>query len=752
MCYNVFGQNPLIMQKMKNLDNFNLDNYDKEAQKLASKIMDEQIRFEGIIPDCYLRNKSVFESIVAVNPKLLEKRENRWNLDTFTKNMAEQEVLDYYKKLGVPFNRETVIYKNMLSVLECLKNDHMTLSDTYTQYTKEEYQAMYEAIKDEIEPEEILESRFLNQNPYFVRDLIKSGVDFSSINLQDTKYYDEFYLGLRAVAIKSGVSIPEPQKYEDIIKVTDDNKVYIELDNLESIEKALEYLKKEGIDQDLLIELEQEKFNEFIITDNIEFFENLHKNNININFKYDNGEKEFSLKQVLDDEHFLQKAAEDIKSKNFSPLEELIAIYDIAKVFKPYSKENDRFSAKSRSVYEYLDNEYMVCAGYADLICNLGHRVGARCSKIRLDTTKEGHVRNYANIVDPKYGIDGYYAMDATWEQDGKLKVGRYEQLRSTYEDFLLTTEEGRNNAETGVQIKVDSYDKIFTCQTPEELRQADSKTSNRVIEQIRVLDPEFYKTIQGFDLKKDDYANVILDYLKSKINNPVSKEALLDAVINVKKSIYLNFSEKDFEDMRMGYSVLPPFCIPAETFWEENQSLYGREYDLYAERRYNDIKLGTIEEAKQNNKALFVNHILQNKKRKILKDDKIFSKYSSGNSTTVNAPEYIELLVQNKDKIDGLGIKVELFDDEEFDLHYATVNFPDDDRNSSIEQQMSNLENYKKQLYIAIGLEKETSQTQNLGAQTIEQQNDTRGKSEVKNEISRQLQNEKIQECEIIE
>ena len=70
---------------------------------------------------------AIFDNIVSVNPELLNMRINLGSLNVFTKGMQDEEVIDYYKKLGVPFNRETVRENNFLSVLECLRNDYMTL-------------------------------------------------------------------------------------------------------------------------------------------------------------------------------------------------------------------------------------------------------------------------------------------------------------------------------------------------------------------------------------------------------------------------------------------------------------------------------------------------------------------------------------------------------------------------------------------------------------------------------------------------
>lgn len=751
-------QNPVSLQAISEIREFPLEKHEREAEEIAKKISEDQIKFEGILPKAYLLNQQVFESIVAVNPELLQQAKNTLYIDNFIKGMTDEEAFEYYKKLGVPFNKDTVIATNILSVVECLRNDRDTLSHTYREYTNEEYKKIYEQIKDDITPEEVLQNKFLAQNPYFARYLIKSEADLSNYDFQEIKHYEEFYLKLQATAIKRGITLPEPKSYKDIIKFTKEGRVYIELNDLDSVKKGLEYLKNNEIKQDLFIKIPQNENKEFIISDNIDFFEKLAEDNININFKYNTGANEISLKQVIDNEHFMQHVAEDIKSKNFSPLEELIAVYDITKVFKPYKEDKSSHnSSASRGLYEYLGNEYMVCAGYADLINNLGHRLGLNVSKIHLDLDKftgetEGHARNYSNIVDSKYGIDGFYVLEPTWEQNGIAKStsgrGTCEYARSSYTKFLQTTEEGRNNYKDG-KIIVEGYDDFLTSNTPDELRRAISKNKFDVYTIMELLDPDFSKKIEGLNIDKDDDANVVIDYFKSKINKPVPKKTLLDAIINVKKTIYLNYSEQDFEDMRMGYSTVLPFGNYGSNY--QIDSLYGKEYDEFIERRYNDIKDIPIKQAEEENPQLMVTSILTLKRKEALKDDKIFAKYNSSSAFRVTDKKYLDLLRQNEDKLKNIGFEIE-DTEEEINDENLILKFPKIERGLPISKDVEILSQYKKQLYVALGLEKDKTQTQKLGEQTLEEQNDTIGKNNVQSEISRQLENEKIQNDQIIE
>lgn len=418
--------------------------------------------------------------------------------------------------------------------------------------------------------------------------------------------------------------------HETIIKFNEDNQAFVELKSLENLKKGLEYIDEKGLDQELIVVLDQGNLDELLISDNIEFFEELAEKDININFRYDTGKKTFSLQNVLDKEHFLRQAVEDIKSKNFSPLEQLIAIYDIAKVFKSYKSEEGSI-AESRALYEYLESDYMVCVGYADLVSNLAHRLHLNVTEISLDVTKsngqvEGHARNYVNLVDPKYGIDGFYVLEPTWEQGGTIiganRRKSYEQSRSTYKDFLLTTDAGRHNY-TGGEIDVEHYDSVFTATSQDELNIAIAQMGyrNNLYELMQDLDPEFSQVLNGLDTHNPEDAQIILDYFNSKVNRPISKKALLDAIINVKRTIYVNFTDQDFEDMRMGYSITEPFAediYDSYGLWIGFKPLYGEEqFDEYMERRYNDIKSESIEEASKRNPCLNVKQVLRHREEK---------------------------------------------------------------------------------------------------------------------------------------
>ena len=66
---------------------------DEVANGIATTIKEKDIIFEGVIPYKYLMNKTIFDSIISNNPRLLENKENLSSLPYITANMTDQEII-----------------------------------------------------------------------------------------------------------------------------------------------------------------------------------------------------------------------------------------------------------------------------------------------------------------------------------------------------------------------------------------------------------------------------------------------------------------------------------------------------------------------------------------------------------------------------------------------------------------------------------------------------------------------------------
>ncbi len=553
-----------------------------------------------------------------------------------------------------------------------------------------------------------------------------------------------------------------------------DEKIEIDEYNQESVKTGLEFIEKNK-NENIQIVMEQygdyenKGHDEFIIHDHLAFFEEMAKseNAENIKFRYSNGSSEFSLDKIIEDEKFLQTITNEIKEKQFSPLERMVAVYDIAQSIKPYVNEGK--ANDSRTLHEYLNNNYMVCTGYANFIRNMGHMLGEHYSEIACQMT-EGHARNYVNLVDNKYEVNGFYGLDATFDET----YGQDASQRR-YKYFLMGTTEGREGARIASEDEIgSSYDEFFTYKNVEEFKKKIMSTKDfealpdelkythellsdnssrhwnfiRLKEQLRNLDPDFFKTFEQLDFNKDEDIQIVLDYLKGKINQPLDKQKIVDAKMVVEQSKYKNLSSKDIEDMRVNVSR------------QVKRTAYGKGFEQYIEQRWQDVKSQTAEEAQEENKFLNCKAIYNAKLRQALSE-----KVSIGNfiGTELRDIDYQyfprieqkeEQLTENGYTIDKEEAYLEYSDKEleEFGLkRNIKIKLPDPSEKLTMEEQIAFYEKARDELYETLGLQQEQTQspenlTQKLGKEVgINIHNDTRGKQETNEEMieeEKELQN----------
>lgn len=225
--------------------------------------------------------------------------------------------------------------------------------------------------------------------------------------------------------------------------------------NYDNVFKCIYRLKNCGHTGKLVISIEQKNdLNSYIF------------NNINNITNFDNIEVNLSgsVHSLSEYVKYEKKLIDLIMPAiNFSPFEKYLYAYNQAKKFKKY-KENKEDKTSARDLYQIMDNEYMVCVGYSKLLGDLLDKLGIENYEdsvsvdVGLDdisndatvlpdfiydektgemkevkTEAAGHARRMAHVVDPKYGIDGYYFTDPTWDND---------MVHDTYNYALMTQEE----------------------------------------------------------------------------------------------------------------------------------------------------------------------------------------------------------------------------------------------------------------------------------------------------------------------
>lgn len=265
-----------------------------------------------------------------------------------------------------------------------------------------------------------------------------------------------------------------------------------------------------------------------------------------------------------------------IPALNLSPFERYLYAYNIVKQFKQY-KENEEDKQSSRNLYKLLDNEFMVCVGYSHLLGDLLDKLGIENydysvaidigldyvpqdvtvlpeyvinpktnEKQEVKTEVGNHARRKINLVDPKYGIDGYFYADPTWDNDLQ---------HDTYNYALMTSDE---------YIGIDRYNyfsrytssELFFVHSLEEFYQKlnillDKNPKKIVVDyisslffELKTLDSVFYAemkekypNVDSYKLKdasKEEIQNILLELgerIIGKANNFVSGEKYKEAI-----------------------------------------------------------------------------------------------------------------------------------------------------------------------------------------------------------------------------
>lgn len=254
---------------------------------------------------------------------------------------------------------------------------------------------------------------------------------------------------------------------------------------------------------------------------------------------------------------------------NLSPFEKYIFDYNIAKKFKPY-KENKDDAKASRNLYEILDNDYLVCVGFAKILEELTKRDGIPSIEhnVMVDTsyddkdenecvvaTAGGHARRYLYIKDPKYGIDGFYVADPTW--DNVMDKDLYNHLVLTNKEETMTLRYNFLSHDTFELFNVDSIEEFYQKinflldRIDEKIYKNLSSIISYLFSNLKELSPAYTKdliarfpelTTTSYLSKFEHEKEIIYDmgsHIVSKVNKPISGETIMMAVREILRKIY---------------------------------------------------------------------------------------------------------------------------------------------------------------------------------------------------------------------
>lgn len=262
---------------------------------------------------------------------------------------------------------------------------------------------------------------------------------------------------------------------------------------------------------------------------------------------------------------------------DLSPFEKYLFAYRLTKKYKHY-QESEEDRSNSRDLYKILDNEYMVCVGFSTLLGDLLDKLGIENNDystsvdIGLDniandtivlpntiissndskeyeviTQSANHSRREVHLVDPKYGIDGYYFTDPTWDND--MQSDTYNYALMTHDEYLGIR---RYNYLSYYGIDElffvhsleEFYDKINVLLDKGKIGNNDEKNVIRnLISKFKKFDKEFYLELLTqfagidsyfYEYTKENIQDILLfigEHILEKTNNVVLGNVFRDGI-----------------------------------------------------------------------------------------------------------------------------------------------------------------------------------------------------------------------------
>lgn len=648
----------------------------EESQKIVENIMANKLVFKEPIPPIYCFYPSIFGAIVVNNPHLLT---NPLNLQRLKPGYSGDDLFNLLQKCHYSLGKDTpsFLYHDDFPLLYRFLESNFSFSryvDNHISLLKEQHQKIFNLFMDKkCDIRELEGNSFLQRNPYLVLYGISHGFSPDKIHFDQVEYYSDIYPDLNQYAVKNHFEIPDPLLFSGDIKIVDDKEVSVTLRSIENVRRAINIMEKKGIeDFSVKILLNYTEDWESIIQKNISYFKELQNSHFKVNFAYSIQDflgPNIPLKQVLYEEEFLQKCVDDILSQSFSPLEQYIAIFDIVKNFKPYKKSKDSLTA-SRGIYEVLNNEYMVCMAYANLIVNLCDRVGIPCiwheltSLDKMANSIGLHARNYVHIEDEKYHVSGFYVSDATW--DNFLITGDDNLTYENFDYLLMTTTEARNDSQI-----IDHNDHYFVKETATIPTKNTTEYFN-LERMIRRLDPIFYEKLKKLDPLKDEDNKKYQEYVDKKIDQPIEPSVLLNAIMEVKKRIYKNFNEDQFMDLKIWY---------AKTFFPasyHSSNAYDEECKNYILKRKEQLMNMTFEQIEKENRICdgdFLAEIINFYIQKLISTTDIWWGFNSLCFTSHTKEDYQKYLT-DKVSLESRGLTCSFY--QKKDRFETTIRMPE--------------------------------------------------------------------------
>lgn len=417
-----------------------------------------------------------------------------------------------------------------------------------------------------------------------------------------------------------------------------------------------------------------------------QYFDNIFQmNRTTSQEKYDNMEKQ------------LNDFITYIKSQNLSPIEQVMVVYDRAKMFESAGSDT---SLEVRQLPDVMANNRAVCAGYTNFFNECMARLGYKNCAIESYIGNVSHMHSLVEINDDKYDIHGIYNFDPTFDS---LDIN-FEDRTMSYAFFGRSVEEINHLREQrtprGISIALmkgmdGKYNEVSNEIPTRTMNIVNgffpSEENSRFIQEhyAELKDKSNWPSLNeehlfqisnlGFKVRRAD--NIPVDTLEQiisnvrKIENPnLSEEQIKSQMDRIREFNNSQFS-KYYNDPRLLFKIIPKNYVSQENYPQVLEQISV----LYSSKNP-DEALKTIVEFTngQQQQALLKIESLSDEEKKTLLDCTFDSNYDfmsrflnplihsyaqsfPYSSSQIGKPEYFNLNIRNYDSnsINGSSLSI---------------------------------------------------------------------------------------------
>lgn len=417
-----------------------------------------------------------------------------------------------------------------------------------------------------------------------------------------------------------------------------------------------------------------------------QYFDNIFQmNRTTSQEKYDNMEKQ------------LNDFITYIKSQNLSPIEQVMVVYDRAKMFE--SAGNDT-SLEVRQLPDVMANNRAVCAGYTNFFNECMTRLGYKNCAIESYIGNVSHMHSLVEINDDKYDVHGIYNFDPTFDS---LDINSEDRTMS-YAFFGRSVEEINHLREQrtprGVSIALmkgmdGKYNEVSNEIPTRTMNIVNgffpSEENSRFIQEHYAelkdksnwptLNEEHLFQISNLGFKVRHAENIPVDTLEQiisnvrKVENPNLSEEQIKSQMDRIKEFNNNQFSKYYNDPRLLFKIIPENYINSENY----PQLLEQISTLYSSKNHDEALKTVVEFTNgQQQQVLLRIDSLSDEEKKTLLDCTFDSNYDfmsrflnplihsyaqsfPYSSSQIGKPEYFNLNIRNynSNSINGSSLSI---------------------------------------------------------------------------------------------